>query len=334
LSGNRLRIGPDAHGKILLMISKKITVDLVIPIFNEEGVVEHTHKRICDVVDSLAYDFHFIYVDDGSRDGTVDSLRKIVGDDPRVTLLRLSRNFGHQAALTAGMDASQAEVIVTLDGDGQHPPEMIPQMLGLIAQGYDIVQTQRMDAAQPASFKKWTSSFFYRLINVISGTQVIPGTADFRALTRPAVDALKAMPEYHRFLRGMVSWIGYSTVILPYQPAERISGVSKYSLSKMVRLAMDAIFSFSLMPLYLGLSLGGIFFCLAAAEMAYVLSFWVTGRTSNLAPGWSSLMFVILIVGGTLMVLLGFIGVYVGYIFQEVKHRPVYLLKGEKKNDE
>jgi len=334
LSGNRLRIGPDAHGKILLMISKKITVDLVIPIFNEEGVVEHTHKRICDVVDSLAYDFHFIYVDDGSRDGTVDSLRKIVGDDPRVTLLRLSRNFGHQAALTAGMDASQAEVIVTLDGDGQHPPEMIPQMLGLIAQGYDIVQTQRMDAAQPASFKKWTSSFFYRLINVISGTQVIPGTADFRALTRPAVDALKAMPEYHRFLRGMVSWIGYSTVILPYQPAERISGVSKYSLSKMVRLAMDAIFSFSLMPLYLGLSLGGIFFCLAAAEMAYVLSFWVTGRSSNLAPGWSSLMFVILIVGGTLMVLLGFIGVYVGYIFQEVKHRPVYLLKGEKKNDE
>lgn len=315
------------------MTSKKVTVDLVIPIFNEEGVVEHTHKRICDVVDSLAYGFHFIYVDDGSRDGTVDTLQKIAGDDPRVTLLRLSRNFGHQAALTAGMDASRAEVIVTMDGDGQHPPEMIPQMLGLIAQGYDIVQTQRMDAAKPASFKKWTSGFFYRLINVISGTQVLPGAADFRAMTRPAVDALKAMPEYHRFLRGMVSWIGYSTVILPYQPEERISGVSKYSLSKMIRLAMDAIFSFSLMPLYLGLSLGGMFFCLAAIEVAYVLSFWVTGSTSNLEPGWSSLMFVILIVGGTLMVLLGFIGVYVGYIFQEVKHRPIYLLKGEK-NDE
>ena len=231
------------------------------------------------------------------------------------------------------MDASRADVVITLDGDGQHPPEMIPQMLGLIAQGYDIVQTQRMDAAQPASFKKWTSGFFYRLINVISGTQVLPGAADFRAMTRPAVDALKAMPEYHRFLRGMVSWIGYSMVILPYQPEERISGVSKYSLSKMIRLAMDAIFSFSLMPLYLGLSLGGIFFCLAAIEVTYVLSFWVTGRTSNLEPGWSSLMFVILIVGGILMALLGFIGVYVGYIFQEVKHRPIYLLKGEK-NDE
>jgi polyisoprenyl-phosphate glycosyltransferase len=330
---NRLRVRVEAHGKILLMNSKQITVDLVIPIFNEEGVVEHTHKRICDVVDSLAYDFHFIYVDDGSHDGTVDTLRKTAGDDPRVTLLRLSRNFGHQAALTAGMDASRGDVVITLDGDGQHPPEMIPQMLGLIAQGYDIVQTQRMDAAQPASFKKWTSGFFYRLINVISGTQIVPGTADFRALTRPAVDGLKAMPEYHRFLRGMVSWIGYSMVILPYQPAERISGVSKYSLSKMIRLAMDAIFSFSLTPLYLGLSLGGVLFCLAAMEMIYVLSFWVTGRTSNLAPGWSSLMFVILIVGAILMALLGFIGVYVGYIFQEVKRRPIYLLKGEKSDE-
>jgi dolichol-phosphate mannosyltransferase len=312
------------------MSSQKTTVDLVIPVFNEEGVVEHTHKRICDVVDSLAYDFHFIYVDDGSRDGTVGTLRAIADSDPRVTLLRLSRNFGHQAALTAGMDASRSEIVVTLDGDGQHPPEMIPQMLNLITQGYDIVQTQRLDAAQPASFKKWTSGFFYRLINLISGTQIVPGTADFRALTRPAVDALKAMPEYHRFLRGMVSWIGFSTIILPYQPAERISGVSKYSLSKMIRLAMDAVFSFSLAPLYLGLSLGGIMFCLAAAEMIYVLSFWVTGRTSNLAPGWSSLMFVILIIGAMLMALLGFIGVYVGYIFQEVKHRPVYLVKGEK----
>lgn len=317
-----------AHGKILSM--NQTTVDLVIPVFNEEGVVEHTHGKICEVIDSLSYDFRFIYVDDGSRDGTADSLQQLADADSRITLLRLSRNFGHQAALTAGMDASRASVIITMDGDGQHPPEMIPQMLSLIAQGYDIVQTQRMDEAQPASFKKWSSGLFYRLINVVSGTQVLPGAADFRALTRPAVEALKAMPEYHRFLRGMVSWIGYSMVILPYQPSQRISGVSKYSLGKMVRLAMDAMFSFSLVPLYLGLSLGGVFFCLAAIEMVYVLSFWVTGRTSNLAPGWSSLMFVILIVGGILMALLGFIGVYVGYIFQEVKHRPIYLLRGDK----
>ena len=303
----------------------KQSIDLVIPVYNEEGVVEQTHARISTVIDNLPYDFTFHYVDDGSTDGTLASLRAL--DDSRVQVLELSRNFGHQAALTAGMDATRGDIIITMDGDGQHPPEMIPEMIDLINNGYDVVQTQRVDLAQPPSFKKWTSGLFYRLINTISGTRVLPGAADFRALSRQAVDALKAMPEYHRFLRGMVAWIGFSTVILPYQPADRISGISKYSFSKMFRLAMDAIFSFSLMPLYIGLSMGGLLLFLALAEMVYVLSFWVTGRTSNLAPGWSSLMFVILIVGGILMILLGFIGVYVGYIFQEVKRRPVYLVK-------
>jgi dolichol-phosphate mannosyltransferase len=304
---------------------EKRSVDLVIPVFNEAGVVEQTHTRVCTVIKDLPYEFTFYYVDDGSSDSTVASLESL--DDPRVKLLALSRNFGHQAALTAGLDASQGDIVITMDGDGQHPPEMIPGMIDLVRQGYDVVQTQRVDEAEPASFKKWTSGLFYRLINAISGTRVLPGAADFRALSRQAVDALKAMPEYHRFLRGMVSWIGFSIIILPYKPAERVSGISKYSFSKMFRLAMDAIFSFSLMPLYIGLSMGGLLLCLALAEMIYVLSFWVTGSTSNLAPGWSSLMFVILIVGGILMVLLGFIGVYVGYIFQEVKRRPVYLVK-------
>lgn len=304
-----------------------LKVDLVIPVFNEAGVIEQTHPRVCAVIDGLPYGFHILYVDDGSRDGTVDSLRKISTQDERVSVLSLSRNFGHQAALTAGMDASRGDIVITMDVDGQHPPEMIPQLIDLVKQGYDIVQTQRVDAAQPASFKKWTSGMFYRLINIISGTHVIPGTADYRALSRRAVDALKSMPEYHRFLRGMVAWIGFPTVILPYRPGDRVGGNSKYSLGKMFRLAMDAIFSFSLVPLYIGLSMGGVLLCMAALEMTYVLSFWVTGRTSNLAPGWSSLMFIILIIGGMLMVLLGFIGIYVGYIFQEVKRRPVYLIK-------
>jgi len=314
------------------LVSKKLTVDLVIPVLNEAGVVEQTHARICAVIESLPYDFTFYYVDDGSTDDTATALKEL--EDARVQVLELSRNFGHQAALTAGMDATRGKIVITMDGDGQHPPEMLPEMINLVKQGYDVVQTQRVDEAQPASFKKWTSGLFYRLINSISGTRILPGAADFRALSRQAVDALKAMPEYHRFLRGMVSWIGFSTVILPYKPADRISGISKYSFSKMFRLAMDAIFSFSLMPLYIGLSMGGILLCLAMAEMIYVLSFWITGSTSNLAPGWSSLMFIILIVGGILMVLLGFIGVYVGYIFQEVKRRPAYLVKrGEENQD-
>lgn len=311
------------------MASKKLSVQLIIPIYNEEGVVEHTHKRIMDAVDGLPYNIGLIYVDDGSRDKTAETLREICRQDARVRLLQLSRNFGHQAALTAGMDAASADIIVTLDGDGQHPPEMIPQMLELVIQGYDVVQTQRIDELQPASFKKWTSGLFYSLLNILSGTRVLPGAADFRALSWQALKALRSMPEYHRFLRGMVSWIGYKTIILPYHVGRRIGGVSKYSLPKMLRLALDAIFSFSLVPLYIGLAFGGVLFCLAGLEMIYVLSFWIRGDTSSLAPGWSSLMFVILLVGGMLTALLAFIGLYVGYIFQQIKGRPVYLVKDE-----
>jgi len=313
-------------------MSPKLRVAIVIPVYNETGVVEQSHAHICAVVDEMPHQFTFYYVDDGSNDGTEKSLNMLAIKDRRVKIITLSRNFGHQAALSAGLDRAEGDAVISMDGDGQHPPEMIPQMLNLIKQGYDIVQTQRMDEAQPASFKKWTSGLFYRLINVISGTHILPGAADFRALSRRAVDAIKSMPEYHRFLRGMVAWIGFPMVILPYQPVNRISGQSKYSFRKMFDLAMNAIFSFSLVPLYIGLSMGGVFLLLAVLEMIYVLSFWVTGRTSQLEPGWSSLMFVLLIIGGVLMILLGFIGVYVGFIFQEAKRRPIYLIKGEKQD--
>jgi len=312
----------------------KLKVDLVIPVFNEAGIVAQMHARIRAAVDQLLYAFTFIYVDDGSSDATADELSVLMKSDQRVRVISLSRNFGHQAALTAGLDASRGDAVVSLDGDGQHPPEMIGDMLELISQGYDIVQGQRADDARLGRFKKWTSGGFYKILNAVSGTRVLPGAADFRAMSRRSVDALKAMPEYHRFLRGMVSWIGFKTAILPYHQEGRVGGTSKYSLGKMFRLAMDALFSFSLAPLYVGLSLGGILLLLALAEMIYVLSFWVTGQTSNLAPGWSSLMFVILIIGGMLMVLLGFIGVYVGYIFQEVKRRPVYLIKEKTGGEE
>jgi len=309
----------------------KISVDLVIPVFNEAGVVDQTYASLCEVIDPLKHKFTIYYVDDGSKDDTVETLKSLAKKDKRMVVLELSRNFGHQAALTAGLDASQGDFVISLDADGQHPPEMIAEMIELFVQGYDIVQAQRIDEEKSVSFKQLTSSAFYRLINRISGTRVEPGAADFRGMSRQAVDALKAMPEYHRFLRGMISWIGYKSIILPYRQPNRIAGQSKYSLNKMLRLAMDAIFSFSLVPLYIGLSAGGIFFCLAALEIVYVLSFWVRGETSTLAPGWSSLMFIILITSGMLMVLLGFVGVYVGYIFQEVKRRPQYLLKdGDK----
>ena len=308
-------------------------IDIIIPVYNEADVIQPVYDRLTSVLKSLPGRFSIYYVNDGSTDKTSGLLAALAVKDGRVQVIELSRNFGHQAALTAGLAAASGDVVITMDGDGQHPPELIPQMLDLIHQGYDIVQGQRAGATQWGGFKQLSSGGFYGLLNAVSGTRVLPGAADFRALSRQAADALRSMPEYHRFLRGMVSWMGYASIILPYAEPRRIAGKSKYSLGKMFRLAMDALFSFSLAPLYVGLSLGGLLLCLALVEMVYVLSFWVTGRTSNLAPGWSSLMFVVLIVGGILMVLLGFIGVYVGYIFQEVKRRPVFLVKQSKKED-
>lgn len=308
-------------------MSETALVSLVIPVYNEAGVIETTHAKIAAVLESLPYNYRIYYVDDGSTDETNTALTALAAQDERMRILTLSRNFGHQAALTAGLDHAEGDVIISMDGDGQHPAAMIPEMIELVRQGYDIVQAQRIEQEQALSFKKATSGAFYALINKISGTRIQPGAADFRALSRQALDALKSMPEYHRFLRGMIAWMGFKSVVLPYHEEKRMAGKSKYSLGKMVRLASDAIFSFSLMPLYIGLSAGGIFILLAAAQIIYVLVLWLTGQYDKIVPGWSSLMAVMLIASGIVMILLGFIGVYVGYIFQEVKHRPKYILK-------
>ena len=189
-----------------------VNIDLVIPIYNEAGVVEQTYAEICKVIDCLPQKFTIYYVDDGSKDHTTKSLTALTEKDQRIVVLEFARNFGHQAALTAGLDASNGDFVISMDGDGQHPPEMIPQMVQLFEQGYDIVQAQRIEEGQSFSFKQMTSSGFYALINLISGTHMQPGAADFRGLSRQAVDALKSMPEYHRFLRGMISWMGYRGV--------------------------------------------------------------------------------------------------------------------------
>lgn len=303
------------------------TVDLVIPIYNEQDALPGFHNKLRQSIDSIPCDFTIYYIDDGSTDTTGDCLHQIAATDQRVVVVELSRNFGHQAALTAGLDLSESDYTITLDGDGQHPPEMIAEMLELAGRGFDVVLTQRKEDAGPVSMKRRTSALFYRLINQIGDTHVLPGSADFRLLSRPAVRALCGMREYHRFLRGMVSWAGFRTAILPYEQAARIDGSSKYTARKMLHLSADAIFSFSLVPLYIGIGIGLLFLVMAFLEMVYVLSFWVSGNQASLAPGWSSLMFMLLIVGGSLMITLGVIGLYVGYIFQEVKHRPIYIVR-------
>ncbi len=311
----------------MLQNAPNLHVDIVVPVFNEEDGIESFHHSLIQVIDDLPYLFHIFYINDGSGDRTQELLTSLAVQDKRVTVVELSRNFGHQSALCAGLDLADGDVVISMDGDGQNPPGLIPEMLSLFRNGYDIILMQRLDQIKLRSFKRLTSSGFYWLIKRLSNTPVIPGVADFRLMARNAVQAFRQMPEYHRFLRGMITWMGFKTVIVPFETVERLAGKSKYSLKKMVKLALDAIFSFSLTPLWIGLLTGGFFFALAVLEVIYVLSFWITGKQASLAPGWSSLIFVILIVGGTIMINLGFIGVYVGYIFQEAKHRPVYLIR-------
>jgi polyisoprenyl-phosphate glycosyltransferase len=307
---------------------RRLAIDIVVPVYNEESVVAEFHRQLMAVVTPLRreHDVRIYYVNDGSVDGTAAELDKLAGDDAGVTIVELSRNFGHQAALTAGLDCARGDVVVTMDGDGQHPPELIAEMVALHRTGYDVVLTQRV-AADLSVFKRSTSAAFYRLLGTIGSTRITAAAADYRLLSRSVVQALRQMREHHRFLRGMVAWAGYRTVVLPYTERARLGGKAKYSLGGMARLATEATFSFSLVPLKIALVVGVGFFALAAAEALYVMSFWLTGRQHLLAPGWASLMFMLLIVGATLMISLGLIGIYVGYIFQEVKRRPVYLIR-------
>ncbi len=316
-------------------MENKRLISIVVPAYNEEDALPLFYGQLKEVLKTLPDAHEVIFVNDGSEDRTAEILEQIAAEDSSVHPIHFSRNFGHQAALSAGLEKAQGDYIITMDGDGQHPPRLIPELIRLADSGYDIVLTQRIEQGQQSSFKKWSSETFYKILNKVSDTQTLPGGADFRLMNRESLDALLSLTEYHKFLRGMVSWIGFRSVILPFEVPERLAGKTKYSLKKMFRLASDAVFSFSMVPLYIGLSAGALFFVLALIEVIYVLSFWISGKGSTLTPGWSSLMFMLLIIGAVLMVIMGFIGVYVGYIFQEVKHRPVYIMKsGARDKDE
>lgn len=299
-----------------------VRVDIVIPIYNEETSLMQFHNQLLRVLESLAVKYRIIYVDDGSTDQSLVLLLEIARLNPQVTVIELSRNFGQQGAMSAGLSIADGDYVINMDGDGQHPPHLIPEMLTLAGQGYDIVMTRRMDQS-----KRWTSRTFYRLLNFIGSTHLEPGGPDFRLLNDRAVLALRSMPEYNRFLRGMVAWVGFKTTVLPFMPDERISGASKYSFRNLSRLAIDAMFSFSLMPLYFALFIGVLFILLSLAEATYTSIVWLSGHRNEIVPGWASLMFVLLFSSGAILVNLGIIGIYIGYIFQEVKHRPVFLIR-------
>jgi len=302
-------------------------VDFVVPVYNEVAALGSFHGSLSKALSNSGHEFRFIYVNDGSSDGTALALEALAAEDRRVRPLHLSRNFGHQAALAAGLDQADADAVVMMDGDGQHPAQLVPDMIRLWESGYEVVQTQRIDGDRPGMvFKRLTGGLFYRLINLLGETHICEGAADFRLLSRAAVLGLRQLPEYHRFYRGMVEWIGFRSISVPYTPAARIAGHTKYSLRKMLRLAGDGVFSFSLAPLRLALVIGLLYFGLAAWEVVYVLAFWLRGNQAALVPGWSSLMLVLTLSSGIQMILLGILGIYVGMMFQEVKRRPVYIL--------
>jgi len=306
-------------------------ITVVVPVFNEAAALAGFHAALKRVLATLPHKAEIVYVNDGSTDGTMNVLAGIQAKDSTVAYLTFSRNFGHQAALTAGLESVDGDIVIMMDGDGQHPPELIPDMLRLYQQGFDIVQAKRTEAARAhRGFKQWTSRAFYWLISRIGEVQLIPGAADFRLISREVLHALHRMHEYHRFIRGMTSWLGFRTAILPYQAGPRMAGETKYSLCKMLRLAADGMFSFSLIPVRLGLAIGCSFLLLALAELSYVAFYWLVRGPKELVPGWSSIILMVTLGHGVTMVLLGFIGIYVGMIFQEVKHRPVYVISPSK----
>ena len=303
-------------------------VAVVVPVYNEQEVLLEFHERLRATIDTLPQTFEVWYVNDGSTDGTESVVAEIIGQDPRVRLLNLSRNFGHQAALTAGLDFASGDAVITMDGDGQHPPACLVDMLDLYRRGFDVVLTQRADESETGLFKRTTSRWFYRLLNWMTSTPVVPGAADFHLMSEQAVLSFRQVRESHRFIRGLVTWMGFRWTVLQFKPDRRIAGQSKYSLRKMLLLANDAVFSFGTAPIRLALFLGLCVLGLAFIEFLDPLVHILTGRTSELVPGWTTLLLSVLVLGATQLITLAILGRYVGLIYEEVKKRPLYLLRG------
>jgi dolichol-phosphate mannosyltransferase len=301
-------------------------LSVVCPAFNEEEVLPRFHAELCAVLGPLQREFEIeiLYVDDGSRDGTLEVLRRLAAADARVRYLSFSRNFGHQAALTAGLEHARGDVVVSMDSDLQHPPALVPALLEKWREGNDLVLTLRQDDPRLSPFKRLSSRTFYRILRWLSDTEVRAAASDFRLTSRKALDALLRLHETHRFLRGMVNWLGFPTATVPFMPASRAGGVSKYTLRRMLTLALDGMLSFSKVPLRLALLLGALLFVLGLGQGAYTLA---TALFTSAASGTGVVLTALFLVGGCVLGALGVLGEYVGRIYEQVKGRPHYLLK-------
>jgi len=300
-------------------------LSVVAPVYNEEELVERFVRRACAAV--ADYTFELVLVNDGSSDATPELLDRMAAEDPRVRVIHLSRNFGHQAALTAGLEHAVGDVVAMIDADLQDPPELIPTMVARWEAGADVVYAVRKQRDGETAFKLATASFFYKLFDKLAQVDLEPNSGDFRLLDRRALDALLTMTERSRFLRGMTVWVGFTQTAVPYERDARHAGETKYTLRKMLRFSLDAIASFSHVPLQLATYVG-----LFSAGLAFVAIPVVVGLhfAGSYLPGFGSLTIAILLLGGIQLIALGVIGEYVGRIYDEVKHRPLYIVRDER----
>jgi dolichol-phosphate mannosyltransferase len=302
-----------------------VGISVVVPCFNEQEVILACHERLTAVLRSTGLSYEILYIDDGSKDSTLAILTQLHASDPAVTVVELSRNFGHQIAVSAGLEIAQGEAVMIIDSDLQDPPELIPEMLALRAQGYEVVYGVRSTREGESGFKLWTAKAFYRLINSLSDVEIPLDTGDFRLLDRKAVDAMNALPERHRLLRGMSSWIGFRQYGLRYARAARFAGTTKYPLRRMLNLALDGIASFSVVPLRLVTLTGFVTALLSIFGIFY--SLFVKLFTNTTVKGWTMLFIGQLFLGGIQMLSLGVLGEYIGRIYTESKQRPLYLAR-------
>lgn len=300
-------------------------LSVVVPCYNEQDSLHELHRRVTAVcLENVSTSYELILVNDGSRDSTWDRMLALSQQDPHVLAINLSRNHGHQLALSAGLSMVRGDRILILDADLQDPPELLPKMMSRMDNGVEVVFGQRIKREGETMFKRLTAFAFYRFLSRMVDIEVPEDTGDFRLLSRRAVELLNRMPENHRFIRGMVSWIGLRQEALPYERAARFAGTTNYPLSKMIKFALDAITGFSIKPLRVASYLGITFAIAAAFLMLYVLVSYLRGQTVD---GWTSMTLIILAIGSVQLIVAGVMGEYVGRLYMESKGRPLFIIQ-------
>lgn len=319
---------PATHQRNLGATQKMTLLSIVIPCYNEESVVSETLKRLLENCDRLpeSVSYELLLVNDGSSDETLHQIKPFL-NNPAIKLLNFSRNFGHQLAVSAGIDHARGDAVVLIDADLQDPPEVILEMVEKWQEGYDVVYGRRTLRKGETSFKRYSAKIFYRLLNRYSSVPIPLDTGDFRLMSRKVVNVIKDMPESDRFIRGMVSWAGFRQTALPYERAERFAGETKYPLRKMLRFATDGLLSFSTTPLQIAMGFGLI--CSALSLAGILLVVILRLFTDIWVEGWTAIMVAVLFLGGVQLISIGILGEYVGRIYVQTKKRPNYVVDRE-----